>query len=188
MVILGAGLPRTGTKSLCKALQILRFKAIHHEPKRMVLFPYTDNPAAFGAYDDDVDAVLDCPAAMYWRELYHHYDCKVILTTRATDRWFESIKWHANQIRTGDNMSHIRYTDDLHGLLFGVATPQEYWWKRRYEEHNQAVRDAIPSDRLLEIDIEAGDKWDKLCLFLDVQEPGVEWPWEHRRRKPCLAG
>lgn len=184
-------MPRTGTKTLWAALRVLGLNAIHHEPERVSLFPGADQLTVYyHRYDayDDVDAVLDCPAAMYWKEIWRYHDCKIILTTRTTDDWWESIKWHTNQIRTGDNMSHIRYTDDLHGLLFGVATPQEYWWKRRYEEHNQAVRDVIPPGRLLEMDIVAGDKWETLCPFLGVQEPGIEWPWEHRRRKPCLAG
>ena len=185
--ILGAGLPRTGTKTLCEALRMLRFNAIHHEPKRLRLFTALPIPQHVAVYDN-VDAVLDCPAAMYWREIYQHYKCKVILTSREPADWWESIKWHTNQIRSSDNMSHIRYTDDLHGLLFGVATPHEYWWRRRYEEHNQAVRDAIPSEDLLEMDIVAGDKWDNLCEFLDVPKPDAEFPWEHRRRKPCLIG
>jgi hypothetical protein len=136
----------------------------------------------------DIDAITDCPAAMYWQEIWQQYQCKVILTTRDPNRWWESIKHHTNLIRAGGNMAHVRYTDCLHGLLFGVATPHEYWWKRRYKEHNQAVRDTIPSEYLLEMDIEAGDKWTKLCKFLSVQEPRAEWPWEHRRRKPCLDG
>ena len=181
--ILGAGLPRTGTKTLCEALRILGYNAFHHECQRMPLFP--DVPQGFGECKvfSEVDAVLDCPTAMYWREISAVYDCLVILTVRNPDTWWESIKWHTNKIRNSERMWHIQYTDTLHGLLFGVAQPNRYWWMRRFLEHNQAVRDTIPADRLLELDIVAGGNWDVLCPFLGVEEPKNEWPWEHRRER-----
>ena len=68
-----------------------------------------------------------------------------------------------------------------HSLLFGVPQPQEYWWKRRYREHNDAVRRTVSPDSLLVMDIAGGDKWDVLCPFLGVEEPDVEWPWENKK-------
>ena len=46
---------------------------------------------------------------------------------------------------------------------------------RSYERHNQAVRDFIPGDRLLEYDVREG--WEPLCRFLDV--PVGECPSDH---------
>lgn len=181
--ILGAGLPRTGTKTLCSALGILGHNAIHHDRPTTPLFP--SDPRGFwdcGVFPG-VDAVLDCPAALYWREIAEATKCRVILTTRDPDSWWESIKWHTNRIRNSENMPHIQYTDTLHGLLFGVAQPDVYWWKRRFLEHNQMVRDTFLADRLLELDIVAGGAWDVLCPFLGVKEPTAAWPWEHRRRR-----
>jgi hypothetical protein len=43
-----------------------------------------------------------------------------------------------------------------------------------YEEHNAAVRDAIPADRLLTIAPGAG--WGPLCGFLGVAEPTEPYP------------
>ncbi len=178
--ILGAGLPRTGTKSLCSALKILGYNAVHHQRGVIPLLPasadivhgWTDK------YFKGIDAATDCPAAMYWREITLLRECKVILTMRDIDGWWESIKRHTHTIRAGEDMRHIRYTDTLHGLLFGCAQPHEYWWKRRYVDHNEAIRDCC-SD-LLVMDIVAGDKWETLCPFLGVDEPDAEWPWENR--------
>ena len=42
------------------------------------------------------------------------------------------------------------------------------------EQHNQAVIDAIPADRLLVY--QPGDGWDPICCFLDVPVPDEEFP------------
>ncbi len=73
MEILGAGLSRTGTKSLTRALDILGFTTIHNDRKRLnpVIFGI-DNTPNFRVYDD-VDAVTDLPSAYFFRELLHAY-------------------------------------------------------------------------------------------------------------------
>ena len=181
MKILGAGLPRTGTATLCEALRILGYNAVHHEPEMLPLYP--DETTDWRAYDY-VEAVTDAPAAIYWRELTREYRPKVILTIRETSEWWESIKRHANQIRTGADIEHIRYTEALHSLLFGSPQPCEYWYKRRFWEHNAMVRSTIKHPDLLVMDIVGGDKWDKLCPFLGIEdEPsGEEWPWKNKAR------
>lgn len=175
--ILGAGFPRTGTRTLADALRLLGYTTIHHD-QNTPLFP-SNETVPF----PDAQAVLDCPTVLYWEDIVRALNPKVILTTREPGDWWESIKAHANTIRTGANMEHIQYSDALHSLLFGCAAPNEYWWKRRYREHNEAVRRTVPAGRLLEIDIVAGDKWEKLCPFLGEDISKVEWPWRNRRQR-----
>ena len=43
-----------------------------------------------------------------------------------------------------------------------------------YLRHNQAVRETIPEDRLLEF--QAKDGWEPLCEFLDVPVPDEPYP------------
>lgn len=44
-----------------------------------------------------------------------------------------------------------------------------------YKEHNERVREVIPSDRLLVYDVRQG--WEPLCNFLDVDEcPDIPFP------------
>jgi hypothetical protein len=178
--ILGAGLPRTGTATLAEALRVLGFKTMHHGPGHVPLFPSSNQ--LWPQYDG-VDAVTDAPASMYWRELRRAYNCKIILTVRESFSWWESIKWHANQIRTGSDIEHIRYTEALHSILFGWPQPCEYWYTRRFAEHNAFVKGTVPADELLVMDIHRGDKWDVLCPFLDVPEPDVEFPWKNKSEK-----
>ena len=175
--ILGAGLPRTGTASLTEALRVLGFNTIHHAPGHLPLFPGPNQP--WPKYDN-IDAVTDVPAAMYWRDLWRIHRCRVILTVREPDSWWESIKRHSNQIRVGADIEHIRYTEALHSVLFGVPQPCEYWYKRRFEEHSRMVEAGVPRGAVLVMDIHGGDKWDVLCPFLRVDKPNVEFPWKNR--------
>ena len=46
--------------------------------------------------------------------------------------------------------------------------------KSVFESHNQAVRDAIPADRLLVY--ETGSGWEPLCTFLDCPVPDIPYP------------
>jgi hypothetical protein len=174
--ILGAGMPRTGTRTLCEALTILGYEAVHN-PRNLSLFPADGEtwrlPWTPGA-------MADGSAVLYWAELATSYQCKVILTVRNVESWWESIKRHTNAIRTGEQMEHIAYTDAFHGLLFGTPQPCKYWWQRRFEEHNLRVKAMIAADSLLVMDIVAGDKWDVLCPFLEKPEPGEEWPWRNK--------
>lgn len=177
--IIGAGMPRTGTKTLCEALEILGYKTQHGPPVRESPLSHPAERPHFRDYAT-AEAVADGPAVLYWPGLAASYQCKVILTVRNPDSWWESIKRHTNAIRTGEDMNHIAYTDAFHGLLFGTPQPCKYWWQRRFEEHNARVEAMIAADMLLVMDIVGGDKWDVLCPFLDKPEPEEEWPWANK--------
>lgn len=169
-------MPRTGTRTLCDALTILGYKTVHN-PRDLPLFP--DPLESFRAYAV-TDAIADGPAILYWAELAAYYQCKVILTVRNVDTWWESIKRHTNTIRTGEQMEHIAYADAFHGLLFGTPQPCRYWWQRRFEEHNERVKAMIAADSLLVMDIVGGDKWETLCPFLGKPQSKEEWPWRNK--------
>lgn len=178
--VLGVGLPRTGTATLAEALRILGFKTEHHPKDRFSLWEPSPMPS------NNVDALVDMPAALYWRELLEDNTdcrnaCKLILTVRDPETWWESVKWHISKIHQSASMEHICYSDDLHSLLFGCPYPAEYWYKRRFAEWHLLVTSGVASDRLLIMDIVGGDKWDKLCPFLEVEEPKAEWPWLNKK-------
>ena len=58
------------------------------------------------------------------------------------------------------------------------TTPQAI---KRYVQHNRNVFDAVPRDKLLVMDIAAGDGWDELCAFLGLPRPprNVSFPSRH---------
>ena len=43
-----------------------------------------------------------------------------------------------------------------------------------FEKHNQRVRDLVPADRLLEMEVKDG--WEPLCEFLGVPVPDEPFP------------
>lgn len=188
--IIGIGMPRTGTASLCEALRILGYNAIHHAPQRIDLD--TVNADTFAGLYDDVDAVVDMPAAFFWREIWDaNPTAKLIFTFREVDLWWESIKFHTHKIRQSADLKHVRYTDQLHRLLFGSAEPQEYLWKRRMMDWTSGIVDRLSAGTggafsfttktYTIMNISNGDKWSNLCDFLDKPIPSVEFPWRNKK-------
>jgi hypothetical protein len=181
MKIICCGYPRTGTRSLWKALTILGFNALHHDDERIPLFP----PMGFDfRVYDDVDAATE---EIYWRELIEAYpDCMVILTTRHEDSWWESVRCVVNENRTKSPHEVDRY-DHIQKLLYGCASPSELLYKKRYHEHNRAVVDFMLQQpngglrRYLHHCIDMRHGWKNLCEFLGVPIPDVSYPWENKR-------
>ena len=50
--------------------------------------------------------------------------------------------------------------------VYGSAEPDEQLWKAAFTRHNKAVRDAIPADQLLIMDVGKGHGYKELCAFL----------------------
>lgn len=192
--VICAGLPRTGNTSLAEALRILGYKTLQHATERLPLFPTADT--SFQVFDD-VDAVVDLPAAMYWRELLEAYpEAKVILTVRDVDDWYQSMVRHIEVMRAAGDTE----CDRLHTLVFGSAEPSEHWYKRRFQEHNAALVGLVDDGLeihgdmafrkatsweigtgLLLLSVTDGrvtsDPWQRLCDFLDKPIPDVPFPW-----------
>lgn len=179
--ILGVGLPRTGTATLAKALEILGLRTIHHAPERIGL----DGLAwdCFRGIFDDVDAVTDVPAALFHRPIGAAYPgLRYILTVRNVHDWYQSMLWHCGRIFASENTWHRRYTERLHEIAFGSNAPEAFLWQLRFEGWNESVKASISPGSLLVMDICGGDKWDRLCPFLGVEEPDAGlWPWENER-------
>jgi hypothetical protein len=182
--ILGVGLSKTGTTSLHRALGILGYRSLHYDDQRLndVVCGVNANPD-FRRYDD-VDAVLDIPAAWFSDELRRAYPaCRCILTVRDEESWWNSIRAHFNErnpVRCpGDNA----FKWALRNYVFGSAQAHEFLFRKRYREHNERMRQTIPADRLLVMDITAGDGWEKLCRFLDRPVPAVGFPHLNRQNE-----
>lgn len=197
--VIGAGLSRTGTYSLHQALSLLGLSSIHFDQERLndILSGSVANPS-FRRYDD-VDAVVDLPAALFYRELMQAYpESKVVLTVRDLDAWWRSIKVHftatapiAEQDRIllrllyklGWRMRQRQFDDfrrHVRNLAYGSPTPTEFLYKKRFFEHNALVAASVPAERLLIMDIGAGDGWQKLCGFLNLPVPSVPFPHQHQ--------
>jgi hypothetical protein len=192
LTLIGAGLGRTGTLSLKRALERIGYGPCYHmieiltAPERAR--PWIEGTPT-GAYDWDAifhgyRATVDWPAAAFWRELASRYpDAKVLLSRRDADRWYDSVMNTIYPAMTqGPPESAPKVLHAFHEMTraliaertFGGRLEDRAHATRAFEEHNQAVIDAIPPSRLLVY--QPGDGWEPLCRFLDVPVPDEDFP------------
>lgn len=183
--IIGAGFGRTGTLSLKIALEQLGFPCYH----MIECFPR--GPAHWKLWEEalegrpDWDAIfegfaatVDFPACTSYAALAAHYpEAKVILSVRDPEKWYQSTQ---ETIFAPHWIEHLPRTE---AAPFMQATINDYFdgrmhdrdhLMRRFDEHVQAVKAAIPSERLLVF--EAAQGWEPLCEFLDQEVPEGDFP------------
>jgi len=183
--IVGAGLGRTGTSSLKVALEELGVGRCYHmsevgkNPAHMRL--WIDAANGKPNWNDllrGYEATVDYPACTFWRELADFYPAsKVLLSIRDASTWFES---------TQATILSPALTDSIRGQPLGEMIQRVIWdtldnrmddrdfMVSHFERHTEAVRAAIPADRLLVYDVHEG--WEPLCKFLDLPVPGTAFP------------
>lgn len=185
--IIGSGLGRTGTKSMQTALNMLGVGPCHHmvevfaNPESIPLW------VAAGAGKPDWDAIfagygsmVDYPGAAYWRQLADHYpDAKVLHTVRDPDKWFESTQatifapGSAADVQEGPMVAFFEsFLGELRHHLHDRAYMVDHFLR-----HTEAVKAAIPPERLLIYEV--GEGWDRLCAFLGVPVPAEPYPSEN---------
>lgn len=173
-------MPRTGSRSLARALQTLGYRTCHWEPHRLadILNGETPNPN-FRRYDD-VDAILDIPNSLFYRELMEAYpQHRIIITLRDEHQWWLSVKKHYEWVRQYLKKD-LEQAIIAQQIAFGSTYDNEFMYKKRFREHQEAILNLpLPPERLLSIDICGGEGWDKLCRWLNVQTPVIEFPWLH---------
>ena len=182
MKVIGAGLSKTGTSSLARALTILGFRTIHHDRERLnsILDGSNIHPD-FRIYDD-VDAVVDLPTAWFWYELLQAYpDTRCILTLRDEDGWWKSVSHHMGIVHPIITREQNPFLWDLRHHVYGSSQPFEFIYRKRFREHNDRVRFLIPPERLLTLNIIQGDGWQPLCDFLGLRVPNIPFPFLNRR-------
>lgn len=186
--IIGAGFGRTGTMSLKGALEQLGFGPCHH---MLEVISRDDQRAMWGEVGDgaapDFDALfdgyrsqVDWPGAAYWRELARHYpDAKVILTLRDADSWHRSVMNTIGKYMMppedpdASGPAAIGYPIINKPIFDGRVLEPDHA-KAVFEAHNREVRETIPADRLLVLEVGAG--WEPLCDFLGVDVPEEPYP------------
>ncbi|HEX4430215.1 MAG TPA: sulfotransferase [Frankiaceae bacterium] len=184
--VVGAGVGRTGTNSLKVALETLLGGPCHH------MFEMVANPNQIPGWTDAIDgrevdwhdlldgyvAQVDWPGASFWPELTAaNPDALVILSVRDTDSWYESA--HNTIFQVFDKMPPelLPWFESVRGMMetrFCADLEDASAMKAAFERHNDAVREAVPAERLLEWT--ATDGWEPLCERLDVSVPDQPFP------------
>lgn len=188
---LGVGLSRTGTQSLCEAMNELGFVAKHWEPQLLsdVVLGRNNTPT-FRIYDD-CDCMTDLPHTYFYQEIGKAYPgLKYIFTERNEDEWYRSLSEHydkdlAAHHVTPANLVALELAVIVYGIRMDDFRNRPFLAKKRFRDWNAAVKATIPPKDLLVLNIcdakpdGKKDGYDKLCPF--VGKSVLDKPFPHKR-------
>eukprot|EP00933_Yihiella_yeosuensis_P003075 TRINITY_DN10545_c0_g2_i3.p1 TRINITY_DN10545_c0_g2~~TRINITY_DN10545_c0_g2_i3.p1 ORF type:complete len:315 (-),score=70.75 TRINITY_DN10545_c0_g2_i3:196-1074(-) len=139
------------------------------------------------------DAILDVPLDLTFIALHlarKYPESKVLLTEHPNSKaWFKNYMFHMQDFGLesrrwqlhipGNTVRALRKVDEAvaqkRGLPLVPKEEDEEGYIKAYEQHNQEIKNGVPSDRLLIHAPEQG--WTPLCKFLDVPEPMPARPY-----------
>jgi hypothetical protein len=174
MKIFGIGLSKTGTTSLAHALELLGYKT--RDYPGLVHYSPGDLTSIDAGLLDTHDALTDTPIPSFYRELDARYpDAKFILTIRDAEGWLKSCKKQFTQkLADKQNDAHNRLFMDI----YGCTMFDEQKFRAAYDRFINGVRDYFNGrpDKLLIMNVVAGDGWEMLCPFLNKSIPDIPFP------------
>jgi len=181
--VFGVGMNKTGTSSLRHAFldlgvaPVTASKLIHRAHIVEALFERGDYEPAI-RYARLYRGFEDRPWNVW--EMYRHLDRRYegslfILTLRDEDSWWRSVeRW----ITVSKPWVGRRYQEHLR-----VHSRRKQDMIDGYRRHNDAIREYFAgSDKLLELDLSAGEGWPELCGFLGLAIPERPFPHANRQR------
>lgn len=182
--VIGAGVGRTGTYSLKIAINRLGLGPCHHM-EAVVQNMSGQVPLWNSAVDGNpdwasiysgFDSAVDWPTACFFRELSAAYpDAKFVLTHRDPETWAASFSATIYKLLAGKDDGPPEMHDWLvmaERVIEKTGFPpglDEAGLVQRFAAHNEAVKAAIPADRLLVYQVKEG--WAPLCAFLGAETP-----------------
>ena len=193
--VVGAGLPRTATRSLKDALERLLGGRCYHMAE---VFQHLEDVPTWhaAAHGEEVDwstfppdcvAAVDWPASVFWRELAEaNPDAVILLSTRdSATKWWESadetiLPVLRNPVEP-ENEEWQQMVRALFAREIGPDWDDADGAQAFYERHNEQVRREAPADRLL--DWQARDGWEPLCDALGVPVPDEPFPRVNTREE-----
>ena len=170
-LIVGAGFHKTGTSTLSAALKILgyRVRGISRRPLTPIL---NKNYSKVQKMLKNYDAVQDVPWFMIYKELDELFPhSKFILTIRDEESWYQSVKKQIGRLRSAQD-------EWIYGRGKGLPKDNKENTIRVYQQHNREVIEYFKNrpDDLLILNFKNGDKWEKLCDFLNQDIPNEPFP------------
>lgn len=169
-------LPRTGTTSMCKMLNVLGYKAKH------VPSCFYEKWVKEG-YNAFADTPCFTPTFIKERSITNP-NSKFIYLDKSVDAWidsFESVKLHESynkllNIKNPELLNVVNINEILaYGEVFGFnGIYDKDHFKAMSILHKRNVESLLPKDQLLHYDFTMG--WEPLCKFLKKEVPLVEMP------------
>lgn len=191
--IVGASFGRTGTRSVCAALEMLGLGPCHFM-KALSADPAHARSwlrAADGETPDwdrllaGYSATVAWPGAYFWRQLSRAYpSAKVLLIVREPQSWYDSVARTLYRTRptglsdgaAGDAHHHAIERIVWQGTFSGRFTDRDHAIGV-YLSHLDEVRRSLPRDRLVEY--VQGSGWQPLCAAFGLDIPDTPFPHEN---------
>ena len=179
MKVFGIGLNKTGTTSLGKALEILGYKKHISCNWELTKLWSENNLNPILKEAEKYNNFEDWPWPLVYKELFKKFEnAKFILTIRDTpEDWYSSLCNHA--LRTGPTEFRKR--------IYGYYMPHDFKSEHInfYNNHNKGVirffKKNAP-EKLLVISFKDGNRWEKICDFLNNEIPETDFPFLNRNR------
>ncbi|QYX56345.1 hypothetical protein K1T73_15000 [Roseovarius sp. SCSIO 43702] len=196
--VIGSGFGRTGTMSTKVALERLGFGPCHHmvavmedaaQPPLWKAF-FAGGPVTPNQLYEGYGSQVDWPGAHIWPQALAAFpEAKVLHTERPEDKWWSSFDSTIGKFfRLVDDLDLPPHVADLFIMMrdgFLRKTFEDFTDREcaiaAYRRNNEAVRAAVPADRLLVFDVAEG--WEPLCAFLNVPQPDEEFPRLHQKKE-----
>jgi len=183
MKIFGIGLSKTGTKSLTEALKMLNFSSVHFDISETTYQDLTEGNYSLRIMQK-FDAYVDGIAPFYPQLDVAFPKSKFILTIRDEQSWLESVRCHLIHILSDEFEENRKKGKPFHKMMLfyhAAAYGSVFYSRERYlysyEKHTKNTLDYFKNkNNLLVLNICEGDKWEKLCEFLEVPVPNLEFP------------
>ena len=165
----GIGMTKTGTRSLCRALTALGYRASHYPSSLDMIHRH--------------DASADITVSYRYKFLDQMYpDSRFVLTTRSYEDWIATVP---TETRDPRKCSHWQM--EARVTLYGAVSFDPAVWTEAWHRHHREVAEYFSGrDSLLVLRLEEEDKWGKLCPFLGKDVPTEPYPHLGKNRR--LAG
>lgn len=182
--VFGLGLSRTGTRSLTSALHILGIDTVHYPIDDDTFRALASGKLDFGLLEA-FDGITDITVSPYYAQLDRmHPDAKFVLTVRDEESWLQSCRNHWSgrdafaRGQTPAAETHMRIRRFLRAATYGTYEFEPTRFRDVYRKHVDDVRRHFAGrpDKLLELNVVAGEGWDPLCSFLGRPVPSQPFP------------
>lgn len=190
MRVIGAGFPRTATWSQKLALEQLGLGPCYHmsealqHPEHWPLWVRAANGEATSWGREqwepifaDYASTTDTPGCHFYKELMTVYpEAKVVLSVRDEEKWFASTQNTILSEAVAGFHGAGGTLDMVEAMGWGTdpRVHDKAYMLDRYRRHNAEVRETVPADRLLVLDVSKG--WPPLCEFLGLPIPAEPFP------------
>lgn len=187
------GAPRTGSRSLAKAFEQLGISSCHGiwaVDTAEILHAMLSGECLLPPYKEF--EFVGNLANVHWLDLAETYpDLKFILTVRDENEWIDRLwtkwrrvrRWKSNLwCKEGLSGQDIISLISVWSLFRSFRINKEVLI-RYYRKHNADIKAYFSDDRLLVMNICAGDGWGVLCPWLGVEIPKAPFPQTTKRTR-----